>query len=52
MSSLNIAVQQVLPMWMRGRGLAVFQLAFQLGFAGGAAFWGAVASRVGRRARR
>jgi predicted MFS family arabinose efflux permease len=47
MSSLNIAVQQVLPAWVRGRGLAVFLLIFQLGIAGGAAGWGAVASRFG-----
>lgn len=47
MSSLNIAAQQVLPSWVRGRGLAVFMLAFQLGLAGGAAIWGAVASDVG-----
>lgn len=47
MSSLNIAAQQLLPSWVRGRGLAVFMLTFQLGIAGGAAIWGAVASSVG-----
>jgi len=47
MSSLNIAAQQVLPGWVRGRGLAVFMLVFQLGIAGGAAVWGLVAGRFG-----
>jgi len=46
-SSLTIAAQQVLPAWVRGRGLAVFMLTYQLGIAGGAAIWGAVASIVG-----
>jgi MFS family permease len=47
MSSLNIAAQQVLPGWVRGRGLAVFMLVFQLGIAGGAAVWGLMAGRFG-----
>jgi predicted MFS family arabinose efflux permease len=47
MSSLSIAAQQVLPAWVRGRGLAVFLLTFQLGLAGGAAIWGTVASTFG-----
>ena len=47
MSSLNIAAQQVLPAWVRGRGLAVFMLTFQLGIAGGAAIWGAAATSIG-----
>jgi MFS family permease len=47
MSSLNIAVQRVLPAWIRGRGLAVFMLTFQFGLAGGAAVWGAAATRFG-----
>jgi MFS family permease len=47
MSSLNIAAQVVLPAWVRGRGLAIFQLVFQLGFAGGAALWGALAASDG-----
>jgi predicted MFS family arabinose efflux permease len=47
MSSFNIAAQQVLPAWVRGRGLAVFMLTFQFGIAGGAAIWGTVASNIG-----
>jgi MFS family permease len=47
MSSLNIAAQEVLPGWVRGRGLAIFQLTFQLGFAGGAALWGTLATGEG-----
>jgi len=47
LSSLNIAAQQVLPAWVRGRGLAMFMLTFQLGIAGGAAAWGAVATNLG-----
>ncbi|MFE3187706.1 MFS transporter [Nocardia sp. NPDC059240] len=47
MSTLNIGAQSVLPSWIRGRGLAVFQLVFQLGFAISAAGWGAVASGAG-----
>ena len=47
MSSLNITAARVLPAWVRGRGLAVFMLTFQLGLAGGAAIWGAVAASVG-----
>jgi MFS family permease len=47
MSSLNIAAQQVLPAWVRGRGLAMFMLVFQFGFAVGAALWGLVAARYG-----
>jgi hypothetical protein len=47
MSSLSVSAQQVLPAWVRGRGLAVFMLTFQLGIAGGAAVWGAVAASIG-----
>jgi predicted MFS family arabinose efflux permease len=46
-STLSIAAHEVLPDWVRGRGLAVFLLTFQLGIAGGAAAWGAVANQVG-----
>jgi len=44
LSSLSAAAQQVLPAWVRGRGLAVSQLVFQAGLAGGAIVWGQVAS--------
>jgi MFS family permease len=47
LSSLSIAAHEVLPDWVRGRGLAVFLLTFQLGIAGGAAAWGAVDTRLG-----
>jgi predicted MFS family arabinose efflux permease len=47
MSSLNIAAQQALPSWVRGRGLAIYQLVFQLGYAGGAALWGTLATSHG-----
>jgi MFS family permease len=47
MSSLNIAAQSVLPDWVRGRGLAIFQFNFMLAIAAGAALWGALASSLG-----
>ena len=46
MSSLSIAVQSVLPDWVRGRGLALHLLTFQAAMAAGAAFWGAVAANL------
>ena len=46
-SSLNIAAQRVLPAWVRGRGLAVYMLTFQLALATGAVVWGAMANRYG-----
>jgi predicted MFS family arabinose efflux permease len=50
MSSLSIAAQAVLPGWVRGRGLAIFQLVFQVAYAGGAAIWGVVATGNGLKA--
>jgi MFS family permease len=47
MSSLNIAAQSVLPNWVRGRGLAVYQLVFAMCMATGAAAWGALAASSG-----
>jgi MFS family permease len=47
MSTLNIAAQTVLPNWVRGRGLAVYQLVFAVAMAAGAAGWGFVAGRFG-----
>lgn len=44
MSTLNIAAQSVLPGWIRGRGLAVFQLAFAVAMSAGSAGWGVIAS--------
>lgn len=46
-SSLNIAAQTVLPNWVRGRGLAVYQLVFAMCMAIGAAAWGELATRSG-----
>ncbi|MTD44712.1 MFS transporter [Conexibacter sp. W3-3-2] len=47
LSSLQAAAQQVLPAWVRGRGLAVSQLVFQAGLAGGAVVWGQLATAQG-----
>jgi hypothetical protein len=47
MSSLNIDAQSVLPSWVRGRGLAVYQLVFAVCMAIGAAVWGAFAASSG-----
>lgn len=46
-SSLMIGAQKVLPSWVRGRGLAIFQMTYQAALAGGAVIWGAVATRFG-----
>ena len=46
LSSLNIAVQSVLPDWVRGRGLALHLLTFQAALASGSVFWGALAANV------
>jgi predicted MFS family arabinose efflux permease len=45
-SSLSVATQSVLPEWVRGRGLAVYVLTFQVGLATGAALWGALAANL------
>ncbi|HEX9943236.1 MAG TPA: MFS transporter [Thermoanaerobaculia bacterium] len=47
LSSLNVAVQTVVPSWVRGRALSVYMLIFFGGLAGGSALWGAVAERIG-----
>jgi predicted MFS family arabinose efflux permease len=47
MSSFNIAVQSVVPSWVRARALAVYLLVFFGGMAGGSAFWGMVATHIG-----
>lgn len=44
MSSLGFAAQSALPQWVRGRGLAMYTLVFQLAFAVGAAAFGALAA--------
>lgn len=47
MSTLNIAAQAVLPNWVRGRGLAIYQLVFAVVMAAGSAGWGFLAGRIG-----
>lgn len=44
MSSFNLAAQNALPAWVRGRGLAVYTLVFQLAIAAGALVWGTLAT--------
>jgi MFS family permease len=46
-SVFSIAVQAVIPSWVRGRVLSVFMLIFFGGFAGGSMLWGALAVMVG-----
>jgi len=46
-SVFSIAVQAVIPSWVRGRVLSVFMLVFFGGFAGGSMLWGALAVTVG-----
>jgi predicted MFS family arabinose efflux permease len=47
MSTFNIAAQTVLPNWVRGRGLAIYQLVFAVAMAAGSAGWGFIAGRFG-----
>ncbi|MCA1817961.1 MAG: MFS transporter [Acidobacteria bacterium] len=47
MSGFNIAVQALVPAWVRARVLAIYLLVFFGGMALGSAFWGTVATRVG-----
>jgi MFS family permease len=47
LSSLNVAVQTVVPSWVTGRALSVYMLVFYAGLAGGSALWGAVAEHFG-----
>ena len=47
MSCFNIAVQTIVPEWVRARTLAIYLLSFFGSMAVGSAFWGAVAERVG-----
>jgi quinol monooxygenase YgiN len=44
--AVNGALEQVLPGWVRARGLAVYQLVFQGGQAVAALVWGALADRA------
>ncbi|CAL9330831.1 Enterobactin exporter EntS [Streptomyces sp. enrichment culture] len=47
LSTLNAAVQQRLPGWVRARGLAVYLVVFQGGQALTAPLWGVLADRLG-----
>jgi predicted MFS family arabinose efflux permease len=47
LSSLNVAVQTVVPSWVQGRALSVYLLIFYAGLAGGSVLWGAVADHLG-----
>ncbi|MFF5408629.1 MFS transporter [Streptomyces misionensis] len=47
LSTLNAAVQQRLPGWVRGRGLAIYLVVFQGGQALTAPAWGALADALG-----
>ena len=47
LSSLNVAVQTVVPSWVTGRALSVYMLVFYAGLAGGSILWGAVAEHLG-----
>lgn len=47
MSSLNVAVQFIVPSWVQARSLGVYQLVFQGGIAVGSAVWGLTAERLG-----
>jgi MFS family permease len=49
LSSFNVALQTVVPSWVRGRSLSVYLVLFYAGLAGGSALWGSVAGRYGTR---
>jgi hypothetical protein len=47
LSSVNAAIQLFLPGWVKARGLAMYQIVFAGGQAGGALAWGVLGSVVG-----
>lgn len=47
LSSLNVAAQNALPDWVRGRGLSIYGFSFFGSMTVGALFWGALASALG-----
>jgi MFS family permease len=47
LSTLNVAVQTVVPAWVRGRALSVYLLFFFGSFSLGSTLWGVVAERAG-----
>ncbi len=50
LSSLNVAIQTVVPGWVRARALSAYMLVFFAGLAGGSSLWGLIAARAGTRA--
>jgi MFS family permease len=50
LSTLNVASQEVLPGWVRARGLAFYLTAISAGIAVGSAAWGKLANAVGAQA--
>jgi MFS family permease len=47
LSTVNVASQEVLPGWVRARGLAFYLTAISAGIAAGSAAWGKLANAVG-----
>ena len=47
LASLNVSAQTMAPHFLRARGISMYLLVLQGGFAAGAALWGAVAERSG-----
>lgn len=47
LSSLNVAAQNALPDWVRGRGLSIYGMVFFGSMTAGSLLWGAVASWAG-----
>jgi len=47
LSTLNVASQEVLPGWVRARGLALYLTAISAGIAVGSAAWGKLANAIG-----
>ncbi len=45
LSSLNVAVQQLVPNWVRARAVSIYIVVFFAGMTGGSAIWGEIASR-------
>ncbi|MEO8524177.1 MAG: MFS transporter [Caldimonas sp.] len=47
LTTFNSVAQAILPNWVRGRGLAVYLMAFNGAMAGGSLVWGALAQAIG-----
>jgi MFS family permease len=46
LSSLNVAVQTLVPSWVRARALSVYMLVFYGGLAGGSVLWGVLGDHL------